>query len=209
MADSDISRPIQSPPTQPNVAAVFESHGAALRRYVLGLVGDRATAEDLSQEAFLRAHRGLDGLQDPGKLVPWLYRIATNLCRDHLRQASRRAAAGAVDERMGDGSDPADPEPADQDSPRLDLLFEQSEMSACVQAYLDELPEAYRAVIVLYDLEGLSGPEIARTLGCSPGAVKVRLHRARARLRAALDEACAFSRDGRGVFVCEPKPPLP
>ncbi len=194
-----------SPASQADVAAVFESHGAALRRYVSSLVRDRAAAEDLTQEAFLRAHRRQDGLKDPAKLVPWLYRIATNLCHDHLRQASRRAGAPANERQRGAAPDLVDPEPADDESPRLDLLFEQNEMSECVQSYLDELPEAYRAVIVLYDLEGLTGPEIAAALGCSPGAVKVRLHRARARLRAALDEACAFSRDERGVFVCEPK----
>ncbi len=199
--DSTISQASQA-----DVAAVFESHGAALRRYVSSLVRDHAAAQDLTQEAFLRAHRRQDGLKDPAKLVPWLYRIATNLCHDHLRRASRRAGAPANEHRMGAAPDLVEPEPGDDESPRLDLLFEQNEMSACVQSYLDGLPEAYRAVIVLYDLEGLTGPEIARALGCSPGAVKVRLHRARARLRASLDAACAFSRDERGVFVCAPKP---
>lgn len=197
---------ITSQASQADLAAVFESHGAALGRYVSSLVRDHAAAQDLTQEAFLRAHRRRDGLKDPAKLVPWLYRIATNLCHDHLRRASRRAIAPATERQMGAAPDLVEPERADVESPRLDLLFEQNEMSACVQSYLDGLPEAYRAVIVLYDLEGLTGPEIARALGCSPGAVKVRLHRARARLRASLDAACAFSRDERGVFVCAPKP---
>jgi RNA polymerase sigma-70 factor (ECF subfamily) len=88
----------------------------------------------------------------------------------------------------------------------LDALLEQGEMSACVQRYIEELPDSQRAVILLHDLEGMTNPEIAEMLGCSVGAVKIRLHRARAKLKSALQSACAFSTDQRGVFVCEPKP---
>ena len=79
-------------------------------------------------------------------------------------------------------------------------------MSSCVQDYLEELPDDYRAVILLHDLEGLTNPEIAEMLGCSLATAKIRLHRARKKLKEALDNACEFSRDDRGVFVCERKP---
>lgn len=93
------------------------------------------------------------------------------------------------------------------DSPRLDKLMEQREMSSCVQEYIEDLSDSYRAVSLLHDLQGLANPEIAEMLGLSLATVKIRLHRARSRLRAALGEGCSFSKDERGVKVCEPKPP--
>jgi RNA polymerase sigma-70 factor (ECF subfamily) len=98
---------------------------------------------------------------------------------------------------------------ADDTAPRLDQVIEQKEMSACVQEYLDSLSDSYRAVILLHDMQGLSNPEIAEMLGCSLATVKIRLHRARARLRAKLAKGCDFSQDKRGVVVCDPKPPAP
>jgi RNA polymerase sigma-70 factor, ECF subfamily len=80
-------------------------------------------------------------------------------------------------------------------------------MSDCVLAFLTELPEAQRQVIMLNDLQGFTAPEIADNLGLSVDNVKIRLHRARARLKAALTEGCDFTRNDRGVFVCEPKRP--
>ena len=85
--------------------------------------------------------------------------------------------------------------------------MEQKEMSTCVQQYLVGLSDSYRAVILLHDVEGLTNPEIAEMLGATLATVKIRLHRAREKLRAALSEGCLFTFDERGVFVCEPKRP--
>ncbi len=90
--------------------------------------------------------------------------------------------------------------------PRLDQALEQDEMSSCVQSYLAELSDTYRAVILLHDVEGMTNPEIARMLGISLPTVKIRIHRAREKLRDALANACSFSSDERGVLLCEPKP---
>jgi RNA polymerase sigma-70 factor (ECF subfamily) len=88
----------------------------------------------------------------------------------------------------------------------LEQTVERDEMSACVQQYLADLPDDYRAVVFLQDMHGLTGPEIAETLGVSLATVKIRLHRARKRLRAALGDGCTFSRNKDGVLVCEPRP---
>ena len=85
----------------------------------------------------------------------------------------------------------------------LDAL-EQSEMSECVQGYLAALPDDYRVAILLHDAHGLSNPEIAELLGCSLATAKIRVHRARARLRETLATACSFEIDQRGVLVCDP-----
>ena len=88
---------------------------------------------------------------------------------------------------------------------RRQLQTEQTEMSACVQGFVGELSDSYRAVLMLHDVHGLTCPEIAAALGDSPGAVKIRLHRARKTLRSSLQTACSFSHDERGTLVCEPE----
>lgn len=169
-------------------------------RYVRRIVRDASVAEDLTQETFLRAHDKASSLADPARLGPWLYRIATNVCYDHFRKASRPDSPQSLD-----AQDHAGEQAIAADQPRLDQVMEQQEMSACVQQYFAHLPDAYRAVLLLHDVEGLTNPEIAEMLAISLATVKIRLHRARSKLRAALNEACVFSADHRGVLVCQPK----
>ena len=76
-------------------------------------------------------------------------------------------------------------------------------MTACVRSFLEDLSDEYRQVILLHDLEGLTNAEIAKMLGASLATVKIRLHRARRKLQAALAAGCDFSLDEHGVFVCE------
>lgn len=184
-------------------SALFEQYRERILRYILRLVQDPSEADDLLQETFLRAHQKFSTLEEKASLSSWLYRIATNLCYDRFRHVSSRAYALPLEE--GGESAPT-LEIVDDGTPRLDKAFEQEEMSGCVQEYVDDLPDDYRAVILLHDLEGLTNPEIAEMLGCSLATAKIRLHRARKKLRAALDKACCFSRDERGVTVCERRP---
>jgi len=182
------------------------AHREAIRRYIRGIVRDAAVAEDLAQETLLRAHQGLATLEDASKLGPWLYRIATNICHDRFRRSSTRGLIRSLDDGSVPGDEPGRPPAIADTGPRLDKAMEQEEMSACVQRYLSELSDSYRAVILLHDVEGMTNPEIAEMLGLSLATVKIRIHRARERLRAALGQACSFSADERGVLVCEPKP---
>ncbi|MGB3561903.1 MAG: RNA polymerase sigma factor [Thermoanaerobaculia bacterium] len=184
---------------------IFGRYREPIHRYVLTLVREAGAADDLTQETFVRAYRKLPTLEDPSKVSSWLYRIATNLSYDRFRKASRRDDMISLDGTSAELGDPLPTEPAD-DSPRLDKVVEQREMSGCVQDYLEELPDDYRAVILLHDLEGLTNPEIAAMLGCSLATAKIRLHRARKKLKQALDNACKFTHDERDVFVCERKP---
>ena len=78
-------------------------------------------------------------------------------------------------------------------------------MSACVQQYVAHLSDAYRAVLLLHDVDGLNNGEISELLGLPLTTVKMRLHRARRKLQAMLHKACAFDKDERGVLVCDPK----
>src|SRR6266516_1398005 len=139
----------------------------------LRLVGDRQDAEDVAQEASLRVFRGLAGFREEAQFETWLYRIVANTAMSYLRKRQR---FGAV---------LADP---DDDGPGLEIVSEYAldqqtvDRDALARA-LESLPVSLRTVVVLKDVYGLSCLEIGQQMGVSEGAVKVRLHRARRKLK--------------------------
>ncbi len=183
---------------------VAERYRDSIYRYILRLVGDPTRADDLTQETFLRVHQRIDDLRDPAALEAWLYRIATNLCYDRFRTREHLAPPLPLVSLSDEGRILSD-----EAALRPDQLLEQSEMSDCVMRFLAELPDPQREVLLLHDLQGFTGPEIADRLDITIHNVKIRLHRARVRLRATLAEQCDFGRDARGAFVCQPKHPAP
>ena len=189
-----------TPRQHATAARVFTEHREAINRFLLSMTRDPAEAEDLTQETLLRAHSKLETLDDEAKLVPWLYRIATNIARDRFRQPSWRHRPESMDSEAREAA-----LPLVDTAPRLDKVMEQREMSDCLRRYLEDLTESYRTVILLHDVQGLTNPEIANLLGVTVDAVKIRLHRARTRLRTALAAGCSLSQDDRGVGVCEPR----
>ena len=194
--------------TASGVANQLAPQRARIYRYILGIVRDVAEAEDLTQETLLRAYDKRSTLGDPGRVVSWLYRIATNVAYDRFRQAAYRHRPRSLAEEGGEsGPADTDTEIAVDSGPRLDKVMEQKEMSACVQDYIAALSESYRAVILLHDVQDLTNPEIAEMLDLSLATVKIRLHRARKKLRATLESGCSFESDERGVRTCEPRGP--
>ena len=181
-------------------ADLFAAYQGRIRRYILGMVRDPVEAEDLTQDVFLQAHRKLGSLQDPDAVTSWLYQIATHVCYDRFRRSSRQPRLDPLDSSgpagAGSGADRGD-------ETSLDRVLERAEMTACVRSFLEDLSDEYRQVILLHDLEGLTNAEIAEMLGASLATVKIRLHRARRKLQAALAAGCDFSHDEHGVFVCE------
>ncbi len=181
---------------------LFAAYQARIRRYVLSMVHDPDEADDLTQDVFLQAHRRLSSVRDPDAVVSWLYRIATHVCYDRYRKWSRQPRPQPLDQNEPSASQAAAGVGAEVS---VGQVLEQAEMGACVRSYLDRLADDYRNAILLHDLEGLTNAEIAEMTGASLDAVKIRLHRARRKLEATLVGHCDFSRDERGVFVCEPK----
>ncbi len=182
-----------------HVVEEMERCRAAVTRYVRYLVRNAAEAEDLAQETFLRAHRQQDSLRDPAAVESWLYQIASHVCIDRLRQRTRTARR-EVDTPVEELPVPA----AEKSSPFK--IVQQTEMSECVQRYVSELSDGYKAILIFHDADGLTAEEIAQLLQLPLTTVKMRLHRGRRKLQVALNNACAFGRDERGVLVCEPKP---
>jgi len=189
----------QTTPLDTQNTAVFADYYSRVYRYILSLVHDSTEAEDLTQETFLRAYQSLDSLRSSQAFTAWLYRIATHACLDRLRQHSRRSP-------LESGVDPDEVDVVDGDGLSLQQMIEQNEMSACVQRYLARLSDSYRAVILLHDMHGLTTSEIAALLNISLATVKIRLHRARQKLKTTLETGCDVAHDERGVLTCEAKP---
>jgi RNA polymerase sigma-70 factor (ECF subfamily) len=181
-----------------NPSVIFKGDYQRIFRYIMSMVRDTAEAEDLTQDTFLRAYQRRDSLRDGGAQTAWLYRIATHVCLDRLRQYARRSPRES--EADLDEIDVAEP-----DTPSLQQTLERDEMSECVQGYLNRLSDSYRAVILLHDMHELTAAEIAQLLGESLATIKIRLHRARRKLSLALGGGCNFSHDERDVLVCESK----
>jgi RNA polymerase sigma-70 factor (ECF subfamily) len=137
----------------------------------LRLVGDRQDAEDVAQEAYLRVFRGLPGFRGDSQFETWLYRIVANAAMTHLR---RRRRFGEVLTEKGE-------EP--QEFPAEVRLAEEAVDRDALERALDSLPLSMRSLVLMKDVYGLSCREIGDQIGISEGAVKVRLHRARKRLK--------------------------
>jgi RNA polymerase sigma-70 factor (ECF subfamily) len=179
---------------------IYDQFYAKVRRFILALVKDDWVADDLIQETFLRIQNNLKSLKDPSKLSSWIFRIAYNLCQDHFRQLkiSRREESISQEE----GKDLK--EGLVQKELGIQKELEQRQMGECVQNQMNLLPNSLRTVLVLFDIMEFNHQEIADILGITAKNVKVRLHRARKKLKDILEEACTFERDERNVLVCTP-----
>ena len=154
---------------------IFDRYSRPVLGFIYDMVGDRALAEDLAQETFVRAYRGLSGLREETKLSTWLFAIAKNCAREQLR--SRRRNEGNVE---------IDAHPAFElrdggRTPSGALL--DKELSGVIQRALQKLDEDKRTVFTLKVLQQRSYEEIAEITGFSVGKLKTDLHRARAEMR--------------------------
>jgi RNA polymerase sigma-70 factor, ECF subfamily len=134
-------------------------------------MGNPDDAAEATQEAYVRIVKGLKRFREVGAFPTWMFKIVSNVCLTEMRRRSRRDVP--VEMELMEA-----PTSQDAEETAIGRVF-WGELEKAVQA----LPEVYRTVVVLRDVYGLSGEEAGEVLGISPGAVKVRLHRARRRLR--------------------------
>ena len=198
MRDSDI----------PDLQSIYEAYHGKVVAYAAQLLG-RDEADDVAQEVFVKVGRSLGSLQDAGKLTGWIYAITLNTVRDRTRHLSSRpdrlaAHAGRLPEDRD--AEPPLSRIEDTVSRSPEEAVARREMVACYLDYVKQLPEAYYEAYVLREFEDLSNEEIARRLSLSVGTVKIRLHRARARLHEVLRSNCRCYQNERGELMGEPKP---
>jgi RNA polymerase sigma-70 factor (ECF subfamily) len=151
------------------VETLFWRYADAVLAYATRLLGNRADAEEVLSEVFLRAFEGCMGYRAEGTVKAWLFRIARNCCMDRLRQPRLLPLEGGEEPVQGDDT-------------------AEIEQRIAVQRALKRLPEEYRTVLLLCDVEEFTAKEVAEILGRSVPSVKGMLYRARAALRDALSE---------------------
>jgi len=148
---------------------VVDRYLGSIHRFAFRLLGDRAEAEDVTQEAFFRLWRQAPRWEPRARVGTWLYRVARNLCVDRLRARKTRQ----------DAAPPEPPEPA----PNGAALLERRQLSESVQAAIAQLPERQRSALTLVHFEGLGNIEAAKIMDVTVEALESLLARARRQLR--------------------------
>lgn len=184
--------------SHPSFEQVVGELRGPLFAYLRKMLGNSADADDLLQETLMRMAAALPTLEATTATRSWAFRIATHAAIDHIRK-NKRASLVEFTEDHDRGHDRCVPDEED----RIEL----DEMNSCVREVIDSLPPDYRAAIVLFSLEGRSVAETAEILGITTGAAKVRLHRARKRLKQALDQQCTYYTTADGTMRCDRKKP--
>ena len=186
--------------------SVYDEFHARIGRYLERMVG-KSEAEDLTQEVFMKVNRGLEGFEGKSSLSTWIYRLATNAALDKLhsrpfRENKRKISLNNIED---------EPEAEDKDisTQEKELSAEReairAEMNECIREFVDKLPEYYRTVIILSELKDLKNQEIAEILDISLDAVKIRLHRARIKLKEEFEAGCDFYYNQDSELSCDRK----
>jgi RNA polymerase sigma-70 factor (ECF subfamily) len=145
--------------------------------YLLRMIGDRATAEDLLQHTFLKVHEARSTYVRGANAIPWIYTIARRTCLDELRKCARSRVRLTVDGQL-----PAPPL-ADITGNAENARARASPLAGAAVAALEHLPENQRQALMLTKFHGRSHAEAALVAGSTPGAIKLRVHRAYVTLR--------------------------
>jgi RNA polymerase sigma-70 factor (ECF subfamily) len=176
-----------------DLLGIHDQYYHRVRKFILSSVRDESVADDLTQETFIKIQENLDTLRDRSKISSWIFQIAYRLCQDHFRGLKNYSTQEEIHEGLVDI----------QETP-VQKKLEQDEMSRCVQDQLNRLPESMRSVLILADVMDFTHQEIADILGLTVENAKVRLHRARKKLKTILEKKCSFEVDERNVLICEP-----
>lgn len=185
---------------------IYRDFHPRIQRYLMRMVGEN-NAEDLTQEVFAKIGQSLKTFRGESRLSTWIYRIATNVALDRLRHVSSIRYGDAKKEPVEgivENEEDKDVWTGEQTASTEQRMIRQ-EMNGCIREIIETLPEGFRSVIVLSELEGMKDAEIADILGLSLQAAKIRLHRARSQLKKELSTACVFYRDDRNVLACDRK----
>ena len=179
---------------------MYTAYEKPLYNFVLRMVKDAQSAEDLIQDIFIKIYQKLKSFRGEASVSTWVYKIATNAYLDYIRSSNykKNSLSDYIDENENHKWDQGDSEKVLS----IDEQAIKSEMNTCIQQFLNDLPEDYRAVIVLHDLQDLKNKEIADVLNCSLDTVKIRLHRARKKLRTVLADNCDFYRETNDILGC-------
>ena len=157
---------------------IFTEHNRFIYQFVFSMIGEKGTAEELTQETFLAAYKGIASRRGDSKLRTWLCGIAKNIVYKHMRDHRRQAVTGEDTNEFLNVVDEKNPSP--------DRQFLSKELNQAIQTALGNLDEDKRLVFTLKELQHLSYNEISEITGYSIPKLKTDLHRAKAEMRNAL-----------------------
>ncbi|WP_373482410.1 RNA polymerase sigma factor SigZ [Acetobacterium sp.] len=169
------------------IGCIWEEFSGPLKWYINKRVANKEDAEDLLQEVFLKIHNNLRYLEDEKKIHAWIYTITKNTIKDYYRKNSRMPELTELDENISEHNP-------------LELTASR-EIAACLKGMIHNLPEKYKAVILLSEFEKLSQKEISKKLGISVSAVKSRVQRGRIMLKEMLLGCCQLEFDSLGHLI--------
>lgn len=174
---------------QTNTMEQFESlirdHEKALYHFAYRLTSDPHDAQDLLQEAFLKAYRSFHRFEIGTSFDRWIYQITYRLFVDNYRKKRRRPYTSSLDEPIPNLEQEKTPEVPDE-TQLPEVLTLRSELDKVIQEALSKIPAEFRGAVVLCDIQGFSYEEISQILRCSLGTVRSRIHRGRRLLRGLL-----------------------
>lgn len=170
-----------------------------LRAFIAKRINDQDHVDDILQDVFVRVHRQIDSVNDPRRLVSWIYQVTRHAIIDHYRKPGRQreVPAGLSSElevlkevptmsditRQGDGAEL------------------RTELAGCLRPMIERLSQDYRDAITLVELEGLTQEAAAQRMGISLSGMKSRVQRARKQLKQMLDDCCVIQLDRRRAVV--------
>ena len=165
---------------------LLRSHSGRMLAVARRFMASEDDARDAVQEAFVSAFKAMDNFEGDSRLSTWLHRIVVNACLMKLR-TRRRKPEGSIDELLPTYADNGHLDVRSAGWEGADSLIERGETRQVVREAIDRLPEAYRTVLLLRDIEEFDTEQTAEAMDLSKAAVKTRLHRARQALRQLLD----------------------
>ncbi|MDO5980256.1 RNA polymerase sigma factor SigZ [Flavivirga spongiicola] len=159
---------------------VWNDMNGRLTNFVNGKVKDSELAKDIVQDVFLKAFSKIDTLKNKEKLVPWIYQITRNEITSHFRKIKFNTSSKEVE------------------AEELSNETLTSELTHCLNPFINSLPEKYKEAIILADIKNIPQKEIAKRLSISYSGVKSRVQRGREMLKSNYEECCAISTDVYG-----------
>lgn len=145
------------------------------------MTGNYDDANELAQEAFIRAYKSINKFKGDSLFSTWIYRITTNVCLDELRKRKNQKVI-SLDEDIKYNDEEVKQQIKDE-SPGPEKILEKKEINGLIRECIESLPPDYKTVIILRDIEGFSYEEISKIVNCPEGTVKSRINRARKTLR--------------------------
>ena len=166
-----------------------------LHAFIAKRVNDQGHVEDILQDVFVRVHRQMDRVNDPRRIISWIYQITRNAIIDHYRKPGRqREIPSGLSAELEGLDEVAETSTATHLG---DMAEPRAELAACLRPMIERLPQDYRDAITLVEIDGLTQQAAATQMGLSLSGMKSRVQRGRAQLKQMLDDCCLIELDRR------------